>query len=121
MTAPATAAARPDTALLPGAYQIGQTVYRITRSSRGRLVVRRGITPVAVLPASGRLETRTASPRVAGDLARLASDPQTARVAYAAASGNCWRCGQPLVDPTSIRRGTGSDCAAALSKELNPR
>lgn len=37
-------------------------------------------------------------------------DPGDAGRAYAAASGNCWRCGKLLTDPVSIQTGLGPIC-----------
>lgn len=37
---------------------------------------------------------------------------EAAGLAYAMASGNCYRCGRTLTVPASIHRGLGPDCAA---------
>lgn len=83
--------------------------YRVQRPTEGKWAGHTFITE----QASEGFHSIEPRPRAYALLTRIAEDPETAGVRYAAEINKCSRCGRTLTDTDSRARGLGPDCRRA--------
>ena len=85
---------------------------RATSANAGVLYVKEGGTYLGKIMGGKFMASRDCSAEQSARIVAVASNPESAAVAYGKRLGQCSCCGRELSDPESVARGIGPICAA---------